>query len=151
MTRWTRSEAEVAALLRSADLQQLTGSQANGDQFLTKARRIIASAAGLVASDPDSAFVLAYDAARHAGVALLAHQGLRATSKGGPYALDLTLRAQFSPGFRQFSSLRRRRNELEYPAASAESTSQQEAQEAVDTATALIADAARLLPLLGLW
>jgi hypothetical protein len=86
-----------------------------GQPFLDKARRVLTTATGLVATDPESAYVLAYDAARHAATALLAHQGLRTTSKGGHYAVDLALRAQFGAGFRSFSALRRRRNELEYP------------------------------------
>jgi hypothetical protein len=60
---------------------------------------------------------------------------LRATSKGGHYAVDLALRAQFGAGFRSFSALRRRRNELEYPENPAE----------------MIDAAARLLPTIGRW
>ena len=75
----------------------------------------MASAAGLVTSDPYSAYVLAYDAARFACIALLAQQGLRATTSGGHYAVEQAVRAQFGDGFRPFGILQRRRNELEYP------------------------------------
>lgn len=115
MARWQRGQAEVEALLAAGDLQKLIGEAANGERLLAKASTTLATARSAVASDPDSAFVLAYDAARQALTALLAHQGLRPTTKGGHYAVEQATRAQFGPGFRQFGALRRRRNELEYP------------------------------------
>jgi hypothetical protein len=39
-------------------------------------------------ASPDSAFVLAYDAARQACTAPLAQQGLRPTTSGGHYAVE---------------------------------------------------------------
>jgi DNA-binding CsgD family transcriptional regulator len=50
--------------------------------LLEQARKTAATAAGLVSSDAYSAYVLAYDAARFACIALLAQQGLRATTSG---------------------------------------------------------------------
>lgn len=129
----------------------MTGGQADGAALLDKARRVADSAAALVESDPDSAYVLAYDAARHAGTALLAHQGLRPTSKGGHYALDIALKAQFGSGFRAFSTMRRRRNELEYPAMPGDAASPAEAGTAVQDARSIIASAAQLLPGLAIW
>ncbi len=78
-------------------------------------RRTAATAAGLIATDAYSAYILAYDATRFACVSLLAQQGMRATTSGGHYAIERAVRAQFGPGFRPFGDLRRRRNELEYP------------------------------------
>ncbi|MGH3358897.1 MAG: hypothetical protein ACRDO7_08835 [Nocardioidaceae bacterium] len=75
--------AEVEELLKTQELQQVAGGQANGDSLLQRANRAVASASEIVGTDPTSAYVLAYDAARHAGTALLAHQGLRPTRKGG--------------------------------------------------------------------
>jgi hypothetical protein len=54
--------------------------------LLEQARKTAATAAGLVSTDAYSAYVLAYDAARFACIALLAQQGLRATTSGGHYA-----------------------------------------------------------------
>jgi len=48
--------------------------------LLEQARKTAATAAGLVSTDAYSAYVLAYDAARFACIALLAQQGLRATT-----------------------------------------------------------------------
>jgi HEPN domain-containing protein len=101
--------------------------------------------------DPDSAFVLAYDAARQALTALLAHQGLRPTTKGGHYAVEQAARAQFGPGFRQFGALRRRRNELEYPERPDDDATIEEATEAVNDAQAIITAAEGLLDQLGLF
>src|SRR5680860_1738226 len=115
MPRWKLGDAEVEALIASGDLQKLTGDAANGERLLEKAAVTLDTARSAIERDPDSAFVLAYDAARQAVTALLAHQGLRPTTKGGHYAVERSARAQFGPGFRQFGALRRRRNELEYP------------------------------------
>ena len=54
----------------------------------------------MVRNDAYSAYVLAYDAARIACIALLAQQGLRATTSGGHYAVERTVRATWpsSPG-----------------------------------------------------
>lgn len=113
MARWTIGEAEIEALIAARELQQLTGEAASGELLLARASTTMATARSVVESDPDSAFVLAYDAARQALTALLAHQGLRPTTKGGHVAVERAARAQFGPGFRQFGALRRRRNEPE--------------------------------------
>jgi hypothetical protein len=71
------------------------GGLANGESWLAKAERTLAAAATLVNTEPSSAITLAYDAARFAALAVLAHQGLRATTKGGHLAVDEAVRAQF--------------------------------------------------------
>jgi hypothetical protein len=113
--------------------------------LLAQARRTAATATGLVAADAYSAYILAYDAARFACIALLAQQGLRATTSGGHYAVERTVRAQFGEGFRPFADLRRRRNELEYPRLPTDTTTADEARQAVETAERLIAAADQLL------
>ena len=95
MTRWQRGEAEIERMLADGQLQVLTGAAADGGQWLAKARRTLSTAAGVAVPDPDSAFTLAYDAARFACTALLAQQGLRATTRGGHYAVELAVRGQF--------------------------------------------------------
>ena len=101
MARWKPGEAEVEALIAAGELQKLTGEAANGARLLTKAAVTLATARSAAERDPDSAFVLAYDAARQAMTALLAHQGLRPTTKGGHFAVERAARAQFGPGVRQ--------------------------------------------------
>lgn len=88
MARWKRGEAVVEGLVAAGDLQKLTGDAANGDRLLEKAATTLETARSAIERDPDSAFVLAYDASRQALTALLAHQGLRPTTKGGHYAVE---------------------------------------------------------------
>lgn len=151
MAPWTIGEAEIEALLAAGELQQLTGEAANGELLLAKATTTLATARSAIESDPDSAFVLAYDAARQALTALLAHQGLRPTTKGGHYAVERAARAQFGQGFRQFGALRRRRNELEYPERPGDASTAEEAAGAVDNAEKIITAAHDLLGQLGLF
>lgn len=151
MVRWKRGESAVAALIASGELQKLTGDAANGERLLEKAAITLETARSAIESDPDSAFVLAYDAARQALTALLAHQGLRPTTKGGHYAVEQAAREQFGPGFRQFGALRRRRNELEYPERPGDDATDAEASEAVDNAQVIIAAAEGVLDQLGIF
>lgn len=151
MARWKSGEDEVQTLLSGGDLQRLTGDAANGELLLAKASRTLATARSAIESDPDSAFVLAYDASRQALTALLAHQGLRPTTKGGHYAVERAARAQFGPGIREFGALRRRRNELEYPERPGEDSTIDEAADAVESAEKIIAAAQALLGQLGLF
>lgn len=95
MARWKRGEAEVEVLIAAGSLQKLTGAAANGARLLKKAVVTLETARSAVERDPDSAYVLAYDAARQALTALLAHQGLRPTTKGGHYAVEQAAQAQF--------------------------------------------------------
>lgn len=151
MARWKRGESEVEALIASGELQQLTGDAANGERLLEKASITLQTARSAIQSDPDSAFVLAYDASRQALTAMLAHQGLRPTTRGGHYAVEQAARAQFGPGFRQFGALRRRRNELEYPERPGDDATDEEASQAVENAGAIIMAAKGLLDQLGLF
>ena len=151
MARWKRGEAEVEALIASGDLQKLTGEAAHGERLLEKAAVTLETARLAVDRDPDSAFVLAYDAARRAVTALLAHQGLRPTTKGGHYTVEQVARAQFGPGFRQFGALRRRRNELEYPERPGDDATGEEAAESIENAQLIITAAEGLIEQLGLF
>ena len=151
MARWKPGEAEVEALIAAGELQKLTGEAANGARLLTKAAVTLATARSAAERDPDSAFVLAYDAARQAMTALLAHQGLRPTTKGGHFAVERAARAQFGPGVRQFGALRRRRNELEYPERPGDSADAEEAAEAIEKARVILVAAEGLIEQLGLF
>jgi hypothetical protein len=151
MSKWPRGEAEVEELLRRRELERVTGDAADGAPLLAQANRTSTTAAGLVSTDPYSAYVLAYDAARFACVALLAQQGLRATSSGGHYAVEQGVRAQFGFGFRPFGDLRRRRNELEYPRHPADTATEDEARHAIEIARQLIRAAEALIEQLSVF
>jgi hypothetical protein len=131
MSRWQKGEATIERLLADGELQQVTGAQADGQPWISKARRTCASAAELIDSDPDSAYVLAYDAARFACVALLTHQGLRPTTTGGHYAVDLAVREHIGGPIEQIAALRRQRNELVYPTLATDTHTPSDADTAV--------------------
>jgi hypothetical protein len=149
--RWSQGEAVVERLIADRHIQQVTGAQADGSPWLERARRTVETATGIAADDPDSAYVLAYDAARQACGGLFAQQGLRPTTSGGHYAVEEAIRAQFGPVFRPFGTLRRRRNELEYPTSPGDRADHDEALHAVQTARQLIDAVQRLLPELGMF
>lgn len=151
MTRWERGRAEIEEMIAARQLQGIIGAAADGVPLVEKAARTLTTAEMIASDDPNSAFVLAYDSVRYAGTALLAHQGLRPTTSGGHYAVEIALRAQFGSGFRNFGALRRRRNELEYPTGPSEATSQAEATSAIRDAKTLLAAAKELLPGLSLF
>src|SRR5665647_3477940 len=71
MSRWPRGEDEIENLIAAKQLQQVIGGQANGALLLLKASRTLATAGEIADQDPDSAYVLAYDAARYSGTCLL--------------------------------------------------------------------------------
>lgn len=92
MSRWQRNAATIEQLLAGGELQAVTGSAADGGPWLSRARRTLATARSAADSDPDSAFTLAYDAARFACTCLLMQQGLRPTTRGGHYAVEVAVR-----------------------------------------------------------
>jgi len=116
-----------------------------------KARRTLSTAAGAADADPDSAFTLAYDAARFACTALLAQQGLRAMTRGGHYVVEVAVRSLFGAAFDRFGGMRRQRNDIEYPVTIAARLTPDDAGSAVAAATALIDASEQLLPYLGLF
>ncbi len=95
MSRWSQGAQEVEQLLARRHLEQVRGAQADGTPWLDKARRRLETADAIAVDDPESAFILAYDAARFVGEALLAQQGLRPTQAGGHVAVSDAMRAQF--------------------------------------------------------
>ena len=151
MSRWPPGEVQVEQLIADKQLQQVIGAQANGAHLLDKATRTLGTASAIVDKDPDSAYVLAYDAARYSCTAILAQQGLRPTTSGGHYVVEVALRAQFGDGFRPFGAMRRRRNELEYPTGLGETTTHDEAQKAIQEAEVLPLAAQQLLPTLSMF
>jgi HEPN domain len=151
MTRWQRAEAEIERMLADGDLQALTGAAADGAPWLSKARRTLSTAAAAADTDPDSAFTLAYDAARFACTALLAQQGLRATTRGGHYAVEVAVRGQFGGTFDRYTGLRRQRNDIEYPLVVTARLTPNDARSAVAVATELTDAAEQLLAHLGLF
>lgn len=146
---WERGRIDIEALLENGELERVQPSTALGERMLTEAESHLRSARLLVESDPIAAFSLAYDAARKASAALLAPQGLRATSRGGHVAIQDAVRAQFggSDGvraFREFPRLRRTRNDFEYPDVDTPGSSPEDAVAGVQDAEAIVEAARRV-------
>jgi hypothetical protein len=156
MPRWRRGEDVIDALLDKRHLQRVTADPGTAGALLTMSVHHAQSARTLGASDPEGAFSLAYDAARKAATALLAHQGLRPTTNGGHIVVVEAIRAQFPGvgGLKSLDRLRRRRNQGEYPDPNGyDPITPEEAAEAVTVAEATIDAARRLLeaPQLGVF
>lgn len=87
---------------------------------------------------------------RKSSAALLAVQGLRATTRGGHIAVIDAVRAQFNDRggmevFGRLHTLRRRRNRTEYPDAASPGVNPGDARQALETAQAAVDAAKRLI------
>lgn len=119
MASWPTGVEAIKAQLASGNLQKVSPSLDAADNFLVQAAGHLVSARVVAATDPTGAYALLYDAARKSLAAVLQAQGLRATSKGGHYAIQEASSAQFTKppprdAFRPFGRLRRTRNQIEY-------------------------------------
>ncbi len=83
MTRWNQGRSTVDALIGSSELERVPASQLAAEAELVRARMHVGSARQLLATAPEGAYRLAYDAARRALAAVLQNQGLGATSRRG--------------------------------------------------------------------
>lgn len=103
-----------------------------------------------VGDDPAGVLQLSYDAGRKASAALLAIQGLRATTRGGHVAVIDAVRAQLNDRggmdvFGRLGRLRRRRNVTEYPNPDSPTVTTEEAERALETARETLDAAKRLI------
>lgn len=103
MTRWSRGEAEIEQMLADGELQRVTEAGADGSLWVARATSTLRAAQQVIDTDSNAAYTLAYDAARFACAALLAHQGLRGTTAGGHYAVQRAVIRQFGSGWRSGS------------------------------------------------
>ena len=147
---WERGRAEIERLLADGELERVAPSTPVATRLLDDARAHVRLASKGVDDDPAGALQLAYDAARKACAALLAVQGLRATTRGGHIAVMDSVKAQFNDRgglevFGRLHALRRRRNRTEYPDLDSPGIEPDDARHALDTAQAVIDAADRLL------
>lgn len=145
MSPWKLGAADVEELISSGAIQRLAHADAGTHALIERAHQLIRSARSLLADDPVTAYVVAYDAARHAGAALLAEQCLRATAAGGHVALEKAISAQFGGIFARFGALRRRRHELDYPVSEEDFADRDETARAIATAEQIVNDAQTIL------
>jgi hypothetical protein len=124
--------------IRAGRLQRIMVGHVTAPQLVSKAERMLRAAGTVLEEDADAAYVLAYDAARLAGTGILAVHGVRPTVRGGHAVVESVLKDWYGTQVEDFGTLRRRRNELEYPRDHLEITSLDEAGGAIEAATALV-------------
>jgi hypothetical protein len=93
---WSPGRDQIQTLLAAGEPERVAPDDRVPQRLLADAgRHLAAAAAGLDADDFAGAYQLAYDALRKSAAALLAVQGLRATSRGGHLAVQEAVTAQF--------------------------------------------------------
>lgn len=145
MSPWIPGRDDVQAMIDEGRLTRLQGADAGVPALIGRADQELATATGLLVDDPQTAYIVGYDAAKHAAMALLAEQNLRTTAVRSHETLEHVLSAQFGGVFSEFGRLRRRRNELDYPASADDFTNQDEATKALGRAKDIVQSARRLL------
>jgi uncharacterized protein (UPF0332 family) len=146
---WEPGRDRIEHLLDAGELERVTPDLAVARRLLTDAARHLDTAsAGLTGEDLPGAYQLAYDALRKSAAALLAAQGLRATSRGGHIAVQDAIAAQFANtvrAFKSFSRIRRARNNFEYPDTDTGGPSLDDVHDAIATAATAKNSAATIL------
>lgn len=153
--RWVLGEAEVQNLIDQGELDEVEPSSEHAELLMQQAETHLVSAPALLPADPPGAYSVLYDAARKSLSAVLAKQGLRATSKNGHRATQQAIEAQLGPNaskvVRPFRNLRSRRHEAEYPALETPAVTTQEVEEALADAREMVAAMKKFLPNVGAW
>ncbi len=136
---WKPGKDRIEQLLVAGELELVTPDDAVAQRLIANATKHLGTAsAGLIAEDLAGAYQLAYDALRKSAAALLAVQGLRATSRGGHIAIQEAINAQFGASvqaFKSFGRIRRARNDFEYPDSDTQGPSFDDAEDAITVAT----------------
>jgi hypothetical protein len=136
---WEPGRARVEQLLAAGELERVTPDPTVARRLLTDtAKHLDTATTAIDGEDQSGAYQLAYDALRKSAAALLAVQGLRATSRGGHLAVQDAVTAQFGNtvrSFKSFSRIRRARNSFEYPDTDTGGPNIDDVQDAIATAT----------------
>jgi HEPN domain-containing protein len=147
---WERGRKDIERLIVDGELERVAPSDEVASRLLADAGAHIVLASKGIEDDPAGALQLSYDAARKASAALLAAQGLRATTRGGHIAVIDAVKAQFNDRggmeiFGRLHPLRRRRNRTEYPDLDSPGVNEDDASQALETAEAVVDAAKRLI------
>lgn len=147
---WARGRAGIEQLLADGELEIVTASETHALRLLDEAHRHLRSAEQIADGDTTGAYQLAYDAARKACSALLAVQGLRATTKGGHIAIQDAVREQFGgPGgakaFDALGRMRRQRAASEYPRPDTPTITPDDTTDAINTTRTILTNTKQLL------
>jgi len=137
-------KAVLQGLLDAGRLERVPASATLAERLVAEARGHLQAADAVLTLDPGGSLHLAYGAARKAAGALLAAQGLRATTRGGHVAVHEAAGA-CSAAFGAFTLIRRRRHDSEYPRPDTPTVTTVDASEALRKAGEMVASAERLL------
>ena len=96
---WSPGRQDIQRLIAAGEIGVVTPDPVVAARLLDDADRQLWSAAAAVGfRDLSGAYQLAYDSLRKSAAALLALQGLRATSRGGHVAIQEVLKGRSSSG-----------------------------------------------------
>lgn len=139
-------------MIRDGELDKVAPSRGHADRLLAEAERHLASAEAMADLDPPMAYDSLYAAARKALAAVLAVQGLRATSRGGHVAVQHAIEAQLGRMrhvIKSFSRLRITRNEADYPSEEHPPLAATDVREDLPAASDIVDAMRRLAPRMG--
>lgn len=150
MIRWEQGRDEVQALLDAGRLTPVQPNQDLAEEYVETARKRLSAVEAVREIDPSGGFVLAYDAARLALAAILVNQGLRPRGEGAHAVLLDVVIAQLEPPrqveFREFSWMRRLRNDTQYPDVDRPTATEDDLSQALPAARAIVDRAATVVP-----
>lgn len=150
--RWAEGAAGIESMIEAGEVEQVAPSKAHAQRLLAEAERHLVSAEMVADVDPPMAYDSLYAAARKALAAVLAKQGLRATSRGGHLAAQHAIEAQLGRMrhvVRAFNRLRITRNEADYPSEEHPPLSPADVREDLPAAADIVDAMKKLVPRVG--
>ncbi len=150
--RWAEGAAEIEAMIASGELETVMPSAIHAERLLAEAEQHLASAEMVAAFDPPMAYDSLYAAARKALTAVLAQQGLRATTRGGHIAAQHAVEAQLGRMrhvIKAFNHLRITRNDADYPREETPPLTTSDIREDLPLAADIVSVMKTLIPRLG--
>lgn len=154
MTPWETGRDTITDLLAEGDLEEVTPSAENAARLLAEADRHLRSAEVVADADPAGGYDVLHAAARKSMAAVLAVQGLRATSQGGHIAVQHAVTALLGRSgsvVRPFGRLRRTRNDADYPRLDTPELTGEDIAEDLPKAKDIVVAMRRLFPHLQPW
>jgi hypothetical protein len=154
--RWEQGRPVVDRLIAAERVQPVVASRELADLMIARARTHLATAAAVAVSDPTAAFQTAYDGSRKALAAIMANQGLRATTAPGAHKVLLEVcLAQLDPPMGRtlahFDWLRRTRNQAEYPDLDAPEIDEADVKDAIRLAGGIVDLAQQVLDIMPVY
>jgi hypothetical protein len=150
--RWAEGAVEIESMIQGGELERVIPSRSHAERLLAEAVRHLTSAEAMADLDPPMAYDSLYAAARKSLAAVLAVQGLRATSRGGHLAVQHAIEAQLGRirhVIKSFSRLRITRNEADYPSEEHPQLTAADIREDLPAAADIVDAMKRLAPRMG--